>query len=113
MPASLYASVELAINHYLHLDPDLREKLQPLQGKLVAIELQGFKLEMFLLVGDDAVFVLPACDREADARIIGTPLSLARLGLGEKGSGALFASGVEIQGDVDVGRQVQYLLDGF
>ncbi|TPW10608.1 MAG: hypothetical protein FD130_2174 [Halothiobacillaceae bacterium] len=113
--AALSASLEVAINHYLHLDPELRTKLLPLQGKLIALELRHLNSELFLLVGSDAVFVLPHCERNADTRLIGTPLALARLGLGGVGSrrsSALFASGVEIQGDLEVGRQMSELLNG-
>ena len=109
--ATLSASLEVAINHYIHLDVDAKSKLAPLNGKLVVVELQGTGLELTLYFGDDRVFVLPECEREPDCRMVGAPVAMARLGIGRKTTGALFASGVEIEGDMDVGRAVQRLLD--
>ena len=109
--ATLCASLEVAINHYIHLDVEAKTKLAALQGKLVVVELQGTGLEFALYFGDDRVYVLPECEREPDCRMIGAPLAMARLGLGQKTTSALFASGVEIDGDMEVGRAVQRLLD--
>ena len=109
--ATLCASLEVAINHYIHLDIDAKAKLKPLIGKLVVVDLRGTGVEFTLYFGDDRVFVLPECEREPDCRMVGAPLAMARLGMGRKTTGALFASGVEIEGDMDVGRAVQRLLD--
>lgn len=109
--ATLCASLEVAINHYIHLDVDAKAKLAALAGKRVAVELKGAGLTFYLYFGDDRVFVLPECEQEPDCRMTGAPLAMARLGLGQKTTGALFASDVEIDGDMDVGRAVQRLLD--
>jgi ubiquinone biosynthesis protein UbiJ len=110
--ATLCASLEVAINHYIHLDVDAKTKLAPLAGKLVAIDIQGAGLVIYCYFGDDRVFILPHSDREPDCRMTGAPLSMARLGMGNKTPGALFASGVAIEGDMDTGRAVQRLFDG-
>lgn len=107
----LCASLEAAINHYIHLDIDAKAKLTPLQGKLVDVDMRGTGVVLHLYFGDDRVFVLPECEREPDCRLVGAPLSMARLGAGKKTTGAMFESGVVIDGDMDVGRAVQRLLD--
>ena len=110
--AALCASLEVAINHYVHLDVDAKSKLAALAGKLVVIDLRGTGLELNLYFGDDRIYVLPESERTPDCRMVGAPLAMARLGMGRKTTGALFASGVEIEGDMDVGKDVQHLLDG-
>ncbi len=109
--AMLCASIEAAINHYIHLDRDGENKLAALTNKVVVVELQGTGLIFCLYFGEGSVFVLPECDREPDCRMMGTPLAMARLGLGSKTTGALFSSDVVIEGDMEVGRAVQQFLD--
>jgi len=110
--ATLCASLEAAINHYVHLDSDAKRKMAELHNKVIVLDLQGTGLSFYLYFGDDRVFVLPECDREPDCRMVGAPLAMARLGLGSKTPGALFASDVVIEGDMEVGRAVQRFLDG-
>lgn len=111
------AALELAINQALALalnqyqDEAGQQQLQVLDGKVIAIDLQGLDSCFYLLFNGDSIQVQSHCQGEADACIAGTPLSLLRMRLASHQQQLLFGGDVSISGDVEVGRQVSTLLD--
>ena len=86
-------------------------RLQPLDGRTIALELRGFDLVVCLRVADGRVSVLPEPDTEADTTLRGTPLGFARLGLGGDSATTLFSGDVSISGDVEAGQAFKAVLD--
>jgi ubiquinone biosynthesis protein UbiJ len=113
LPAMLASNLESAFNRYLTLDPDAGTRLQPLDGRTIALELRGFDLVVYLRVAAGRVSVLPEPDPdpEADTTLRGTPLGFARLGLGGDSSATLFSGDVSISGDVETGQAFKAILD--
>lgn len=113
LPAMLASNLESAFNRYLALDPDAGTRLQPLDGRTIALELRGFDLVVCLQVAAGRVRVLPEPDpdTEADTTLSGTPLGFARLGLGGDSSDTLFSGDVTISGDVEAGQAFKAVLD--
>ena len=107
----MLAALEGAVNRYLRLDPDALRHMAELDGKVLAIELRGINLTLYLLPGPDGVRVRDVHSGAPDARLRGTPLALARLGMGGKAPGALFAGEVEISGDTELGQRFKAILD--
>lgn len=106
----LEAALETALNQALGLDPDSFAQLEQFEDKLIALELQGTGLTLFLLPGRAGIRVMSAAAGEPDTIISGTPLALAELGLGDARR-VLFAGEVIIRGDVETGQAFKRLLD--
>lgn len=114
-PFTLLAfGLEKALNQYLHLDPDMAPKLAELDGKAIAVELavtplgwSGPVLTLYFLPTGTAVRVTDQFAGAPDVVVRATPLALA--GQLRRGNQS-FDAGVEIQGDVHIGKAFQDLL---
>ncbi len=109
LAAGALAAVETAFNRALQLDPESRRRLAALHGKVIAIELRGTGLTLYLIPGPDGVSVMGTYAGEPDTVISGTPLALTRMGLGEDRE-ALFAGQVTLRGDVETGQRFKAIL---
>lgn len=113
------AALEAAINRYLDValhqfaDEAMNPRLRTLNGKVVAIELQGLNTTFYLAFNDDRVRVQAHLLGDADACISGTPLSLLRMRLQgrREQQQSLFGGDVTLSGDAELGREVNALLD--
>jgi ubiquinone biosynthesis protein UbiJ len=103
--------LETTLNTALHLDPEAINKLERFSGKIIAIELQGLELTLFLLPGPDGISLMSQYDAEPDTILSGTPLAMAKMALGPDASKVLFAGEVTIRGDVETGQGFKRLLD--
>lgn len=111
LPLLATAALEKVINQALRLDPESLKRITALEGKVVALEIQGPGVELYLVPTADGVRVQSVFEGEADVRIKGGLFSLARMGLSDHPA-SLFGKGVELEGDTHLGRQVQHILDG-
>ncbi len=111
LPQTALAVLESAINAALALDPETRARLGALEGKVIAVELQGPDITLFLLPGADGFRLMGHFEGVPDTRLCGTPLALLRLGSGKPGEG-MFSGAVKIEGDVELGQRVQRILGG-
>lgn len=106
------SGLETALNTALRMDPVAFGKLDRFSGKVIAIELQGLDLTLYLLPGADGISLMSQYDAEADTVLSGTPLAMAKMALGPDASKVLFAGEVTIRGDVETGQAFKRLLDG-
>jgi len=104
------AGLELLLNRYLSLDPELPPRLTPLYGRVIALEVLGLGLRWYLIPGPAGIQVLGEFEGEADCTLRGTPLALARLGNEHRRTDQLFSGAVEIQGDSELGHRFGNLL---
>ena len=105
------SGLETALNTALRLDPAAFGKLNRFSGKVIAIELQGLGLTLYLLPGTDGISLMSQYDAAADTVLSGTPLAMAKMALGPNASKVLFAGEVTIRGDVETGQAFKRLLD--
>jgi len=112
LPTALAAVLETAINQVLCLDPDTVDKLQSLQGKVIAVELRGLNVRLYLIPQHNALNVFAHFEGEADTTLRGTPISMVRMSLAKNAGDVLFEGDVEISGDVELGQQFREILDG-
>ncbi|MEJ2685946.1 MAG: SCP2 sterol-binding domain-containing protein, partial [Gammaproteobacteria bacterium] len=110
-PGWLSAAVESGLNRYMTLDPQAMSALAQLEGKVIALEVTGLDLELYFLPGADGVQVLGRYEGEADTRLRGTPLSLARLGVQRGVDTGAFGGEIEISGDTETGQRFKEALD--
>ena len=109
VPALVLAGLEITLNRYLSLDPETLSRLAGMTGKLIAVELRGMGMTLYMAPHGGGIQLLREFDADADAVISGTPLALARVGIGEE-RGLLFAGEVEIRGDVTLGQRFESVL---
>jgi len=108
--ASLSA-LEAAINHCLQFDPDARQRVRALTGKVVGIEVLGLNLKFYLLPDSVGLQLRGECDGDVDVWLRGAPLSMMRMGLAGDQQKALFAGDVEIVGDTEVGEHIRDIMN--
>ena len=112
LPTAIAAVLETAINQVLQLDPDTVDQLQKLQGKVIAVELRGLNVTLYLIPQQDGLNVFGHFEGEPDTLLSGTPIAMARMGLAKNAGDVLFEGDVEISGDVELGQQFREILDG-
>ncbi|MGH8471981.1 MAG: ubiquinone biosynthesis accessory factor UbiJ [Gammaproteobacteria bacterium] len=95
----------------LRLDPEALERLKAMAGKTIAVELAGLGQTIYLSPEAAAIRLRADHSGEVHVRVRGTPLALLAMGADTEGAGV--ASGVEIIGDVALGRHLQSLLAAF
>lgn len=111
LPQAGLAVLEAAVNTALAMDPETQARLGALEGKVIAVDLQGPEVTLFLLPGADGFRLMGHYEGEPDTRLRGTPLALLRLNRGKAGEG-MFAGAVKIEGDVELGQRMQRILGG-
>ena len=104
------ALLEQAINAALALDPHTGERLERLDGKVIAIELSGLGLRLFIQPHRGGLRLMGAYDGLVDTTLRGAPLAMLRMSAGRSGEG-LFRGGVEIDGDVELGQRIQRVFE--
>ena len=105
------SSLESAINHYLALDPESKDRLKKLNGKLITIELLPFHFRFHCHFNEAVISMITEENGEADATIRGTPLQLASLAFSQDNRQRFFAEDVVIEGNAAFGQQVMNLFD--
>lgn len=111
LPQTGLAVLESVINAALRLDPDTVSRLALLAGKVIAVDLRGLDVTLFLLPGSDGLRLMGHYEGEPDTRLQGTPVALLRLNRGRPGEG-LFSGEVRIAGDIELGQRMQRVLGG-
>jgi ubiquinone biosynthesis protein UbiJ len=105
----LSATIENALNRYIHLDPDGPAAFASLEGRVVVIELSGLDINLAIFPSADEFMLLTDFDGEADARLRGTPLAFAKLALAEDKRDQLFNGEIELSGDTRLANKFSLL----
>ncbi len=102
-----YLPLEKAINLYLQLDVNYEDKLAPLIGKVVRVDVSP--MTFFLLCEKTSIQVLDTYGEQPDTTLKGHPLAFIKLNLLPGESFSLFKKDMSISGDVSCGQQLQEL----
>lgn len=100
-PALLCAGLELALNRYLALEPEVLADCAKLEGRVIALHANGPGWEFFLVPHKGGVQVLDAWASKADVRISAPPTVLLRRLARREGDESML-SGVTVEGDADL-----------
>jgi len=111
LPGGLAIALEAAINRGIALDPESREQLADISGKVIAIELDKLDRRIVMHIDEHRIRLLTNFADKADATIRGTPTALAQMGLNKDKGPA--GSNVSFSGDPDLGQRFQHILDRF
>lgn len=107
---AITASIESALNRYMSLDPESLSRFSSLEGKIIAIEIKGLDTTLSLFPSADGFLVLADFDEQADATIIGSPITLAKMGITKDPKDLIFSGEIEITGDTNLANQFNRLL---
>ncbi len=110
LPMLATTALEKALNQCLRLDPETLADVIALEGRVIAFEVQGLGIELFLVPTAEGLRLQTIFEGQADVRVKGGLFGLARMGLSERPA-SVFGDGVEIEGDTHLARQIQRILD--
>lgn len=108
--ATTFASLEALLNQAIRLDPEAMERLTPLHGQVIRLELLGLGLSFYLIPDPTGIQVLQHLEGEPDCTLRGTPLDLARMRSSRDSADQLFSGSVQIEGDSGVAHRFGELL---
>ena len=109
-PPLLCAGLEIALNRYFALEPEVLAELGKLNGRVIALQAEGPGWEFFLCPHAAGVQVLDRWSGKPDVRIRARPSQLLRQALrGGSGEGSPL-SGVQVEGDAGLMQQFSTLL---
>lgn len=111
LPVAALMAMEKAINATLALDPNTLRRLARLDGKVIAVDMQGTGAKIYLMPNPNGLRLMGHYEGMVDTTLRGAPLSLLRMSSGKAGEG-LFSGEVTIEGDVETGQQLQRILQG-
>ena len=98
-------AMQAAFNHCLGFDSLSRGNFAKLQGKVIAIELTGLGVKVFLLPSEDQVAIRANHEGEADVTLSGTPFAFARMGMADDSADSIFQGDVQLSGDTALGSR--------
>ncbi len=109
-PPVLLASIEMLINRYLGLDPELLTKLSQLKGKIIAIEITDLQKNLYFFPHAKGMLLQGNYSGDADTFIHTSSISLLQLADTQRKQVLLRNAQVRITGDIALGEQFQSIL---
>lgn len=103
--------IEKALNRYLSLDPETKNRLHALEGKSITIILKPFNFSFQFYMKRGGVQLLLGEVYPAEIKIIGTSLSLLSLALAADKKHGFFSDDIVITGNIDQGQQIVDIFD--
>ncbi len=108
-------TLKRVLNQALALDPQTRQRLQALEGRMLQLHLAGPELTLVIAVEEGLIDIRPA-EQDSDLRISATPGSLLAMALRRFGAGADEAAvggKVDIAGDAELARRLERLMSQY
>ncbi len=104
-------TIETALSHFIRLDPDAELFLEPLDGKVIRVDLQNPEFTVYLCPTSSNIQVLEDFDGVPDTRLQGSVMDFMTMGLRQRPMDSLFAGDISLSGDVHTGRDFQDLFE--
>lgn len=104
LPSPINAAIEQSIEALLRLDPATRDRLDALEGRVIAVNIVRPNIEFVLSIVCKRVNVMGMVDTPADTTFTG---SLAAFRSLSSGNDALYKGDVSIEGDLHIGQQLK------
>lgn len=102
----LAPTIETVINQVIKLDPDAKERLNALNGKLIKFELTDLQQSVFFKIDESYIVVKESFEETANAELKGNSLSFFNLALSEQ-QDPLFKGEVLFSGDIQTAQKFQ------
>lgn len=100
----LFDPLQAAVRRALEFDPETRERIAGLDGRVVELEFTGLEQTLCVTIDQGAVLFARAAQREPDLRLIGTPIAFARYVMAPDRV-ELTESGIKIEGDIGLAQR--------
>ena len=97
-----------AVKTALSLDPDSREQLSKLQGKVFCLQFRTPDFCLYLIPDDDGLSVSNDYDDEPDVTLEGNALAFLRLAV--QGTDTMTEGDIQLKGDAESGQRLQKIL---
>ena len=110
LPHTITTLVEIALNRYLDMDPDIRTMMPAMTGKVIKITVREIDLPLIMRVNDNRIDVLSSYDLDIDSEMRASVFSLMKLGMAGDDSASAMGGDIEMSGDLETGRQFRDLL---
>lgn len=107
----LVNALEAALNQYLFLDEDVSLFLDPIAGKVIAVNILPFNETVYFCPTNDNIQLLESHEGDVDATISGTLSALGLMGLSSTPMRSIFSGEVTIEGDTQVAHKFQQIFD--
>ena len=104
IPLPLLVVFQGAFNRALALDPDAIAALQPLEGRIVEVQISNMDVSVFAIIVSDGIELSRFHDGEPDTTLTGSVFDLLSL---LKDPQALMSGSVSLSGDVATARQLK------
>ena len=110
MSIPVLKKLERVINSVLQLDEENYKKLTGLDGKIIAIEISGLNITVYLNLTSQGVEIKSECDVAVDVTIRASAMTFFTMLLTGEGEQSVSVGDMEIAGDVDLAQQFQSIL---
>ncbi len=107
----LFSSLTHAINKALALDPESQQRMQALQGKIIAIEIMPLHFTVYCSFNNTGMELSKDNHLPVDVTIRGTPLQMFAVMLNKQDRQRFFAEDIHIEGSAETAQQVTNLFD--
>lgn len=107
---SALMAVETAVNSALKYDPATQKAIGEVSGQALEINCTLPPLTFYILFGEEDVNLLSRYEGTSNTTLQGTALSLAALATNGEDKVSFYGTGVEVQGDHDLLRQIRKIL---
>jgi ubiquinone biosynthesis protein UbiJ len=101
-PPLLCATLEVALNRYLSLEPEVLAECGELSGRSIALRALGLGWAFHIEFHGGGVRVLSDVDTEADVTVSGQPTTLLRLAFKTASGEGGIPSGIDVDGDTEL-----------
>lgn len=105
--------LEQGLNRLIGLDTGTRDRLAPLHGRVIRIDLSGSGIELNFIPGHDGQLqILGSIEGQPDCTLSGSPFDLLRASDSSQGPAQLFSGKVRIEGDTRTAQRFSEALAG-
>lgn len=108
LSTAILSAAETALRKALTYDPASRLALEPLRGRVLALQLTQPELTLYIRPGEDGLTLSNHWEGEVHSRLTGKLWDFIRLARGEQAS--LAGSGIRLEGDTQLVQSLQRIL---
>ncbi|MBX3708377.1 MAG: SCP2 sterol-binding domain-containing protein [Gammaproteobacteria bacterium] len=111
MKTMILQSLTKAVNTYLNLDPESKQRLKKLRGKAITIELLPFHFVFQCIFTDDHIHLQANETLTPDTILRGTPMQMLGVMIAKDNRQSFFANDLTMEGNAELGQDVVELFD--
>ncbi|MFT5896799.1 MAG: ubiquinone biosynthesis protein UbiJ [bacterium] len=107
LPSPINAAIEQGIDALLQLDPQTRDRLDQLEGRVISVNIIGPDIEFVFSIVGRHINVIGEVDKPADTTLTGSLSAFRSLA---SSNDALYKGDVSIKGNMHIGQQLKEIV---